>query len=194
MATSSEKAAQAATAQDDHKALTVSRDELLTGGNDVAFRDLLHNFFAFAARMEAVRTKFGSFIGLSATQYMILISIARTADPESRGVNQIADHLHLSGAFVTLEVNKLVKAKFVSKQPHPTDGRRVILNVTTQGRRQLEQLARFQQPVNDALFGSLSIEQFTQLCTIMRQLVSTSDQALHLANYLDETMRGKAVG
>lgn len=170
-------------------ALTISREELLTGGTDVAFRGLLHNFFAFAARMEAVRSKFGSFIGLSSTQYMILISIARTADPEDRGINQIADHLHLSGAFVTLEVNKLVKAKYVSKQPHPTDGRRIILSVTEQGRFHLEQLARFQQPVNDVIFGTLTAEQFSELCTIMRQLVDSSDQALHLANYLDESMR-----
>lgn len=185
---------QGAGSQDIHQALTISREELLTGGNDVGFRELLHNFFAFAARMEAVRSKFGSFIGLSATQYMILISIARTEDPEDRGVNQVADHLHLSGAFVTLEVNKLVKAKFVSKQPHPTDGRRVILNVTPQGRSQLEELARFQQPVNDALFASLSTEQFSQIRTIMRQLVASSDQALHLANYLEESMRKKAIG
>jgi MarR family transcriptional regulator, organic hydroperoxide resistance regulator len=176
-------------AKSGHPALTISREELLTGGTDVAFRGLLHNFFAFAARMETVRSKFGNFIGLSSAQYMILISIARIEDPENRGINQIADHLHLSGAFVTLEVNKLVKAKYVSKQPHLTDRRRVILNVTRQGRSQLEELARFQQPVNDALFSSLSTEQFTQLCTIMRQLVDSSDQALHLANYLDESMR-----
>lgn len=166
------------------RSLTVSREELLRNGSDAAFRDLLHDFFAFASRMDAVRTKFGNFIGLPAWQYMILITIARMSEEEEGGINQIAEHLHLSGAFVTIEVNKLAKANYVVKKPHPTDGRRVILSITSEGRQQLEKLAQFQRPVNDVLFGSLSSDQFADLCKMMRQLAADCDQALNLATFL----------
>lgn len=41
--------------------------------------------------------------------------------------------MHLSGAFVTIEVNKLVFAGLVDKQRHTDDRRRVVLR-TSEGR------------------------------------------------------------
>lgn len=167
--------------------LTVSREDLLVDGTDTAFRDLLHDFFAFASQMEKVRAMFGEFIGLSSTQYMALIAISRMGSDGELGINQLAEHLHLSGAFVTIEVNKLGKAGYVIKQPHPTDGRRIVLELTPNGSKALERLAEFQRPVNDALFASLDSKAFSELQTVFRHLANDGEKALALAEYIRKT-------
>lgn len=167
-------------------ALTVSRQELLIDGSDTAFRDLLHDFFAFAAQMEKARAMFGEHIGLSSTQYMALITISRIGAGGELGINQLAEHLHLSGAFVTIEVNKLVKAGYVVKHPHPVDGRRIIAEMTPRGAAALERLAAFQRPVNDALFASLDARRFAQLRTIFSGLADNGEKALRLAAYMKD--------
>lgn len=171
--------------------LTTSRTELLRDGEDGAFRELLHDYFAFAQNLEEARIKFAAHIGLSATQYMILIAIAHGSPEKPLGINQIAKRLHLSGAFVTIEVNKLVAEGLVDKKPHPTDGRRVQLFTTRTGIDRLGRLAAFQRPVNDALFDGLSAEEFRQLAGILARLADNGHPAIKLADHLESAMDGQ---
>ncbi|MFK4533383.1 DNA-binding MarR family transcriptional regulator [Bradyrhizobium ottawaense] len=74
--------------------------------------------------LEACREIFAGFVDLSPTQYLILIPIKNSTAAEPMGVNQVAERLYLSGAFVTNEINKLVSDSLLEKSPHPEDGRR----------------------------------------------------------------------
>lgn len=106
----------------DERLLTVTRSELLSEAEDTAFRAMLYDFFAFGSTLDTARAGFASYVGLTPTQYLSLIVIAR-ADPQAPvGVNQVAARLHLTGAFVTNEINKLAQDGFVEKKPHPSDG------------------------------------------------------------------------
>ena len=162
---------------------TVSRPELLVDGSDADFRALIHSTLAFSARVLAIRDGFGAILGLSGAQYSILISIGRLQGEDGVGVNAIAEHLHLSGAFVTIEVNKLVAASLVTKAPDPDDGRRVRLKVTQAASRKLATLLPVQSPVNDALFARLSKTEFAALGKIMNKLVGNSEEALALLDF-----------
>src|SRR3979411_2173642 len=85
---------------------TVTRPELLIEGSDRAFRQFVHDTLAFSARLQQVRGQLGQVIGLSGTQYTVLIAIAHLSGTEEKvGVNLVADHLHFSGAFITIEIN-----------------------------------------------------------------------------------------
>lgn len=162
---------------------TVSRPALLIDGSDKVFRQMVHDTLAFTARIQEVRSRFGQFLGLPGTQYTILMAIAHRQD-EGVGVNAIADHLHLSGAFVTTEINKLVAAGLVEKQAHPNDRRRVLLRITDTARDRLAKLSPIQMQGNDALFDCLDANAFQSLRTIMAQLVICGDNALRLLDYL----------
>lgn len=165
--------------------LTASRDALLVDGSDQEFRELVHDMLAFASAIQEVRNRLGGLIGLSGTQYTILTSIARLGETTpDLGVNQLAEHLHLSGAFVTIEVNKLVAAGLVAKVPNPEDRRRVLLSVTKEAEHRLEAMIAVQCPANDALFEPLSGADFTALRRIMGNLAGTGDRTLALINYL----------
>lgn len=166
------------------KSTTITRPELLRNGTDADFRQTVHSLLAFSTRLEAVRQQFGAHIGLRGIQYTILISIAHMQGDNGIGINAIARHLSLSGAFVTNEVGKLIKLDLVIKRSNPEDRRRVLLRVTPKSDALLASLIPTQQEVNDVLFGPLADQDFDHLCTLAPQLAESADKALALAQYL----------
>ncbi len=169
--------------------LTVSKPALLDQGDDRKFRALLYDFFAFGSSLEAARATFGSHIGLSPTQYLALIAISQAPEDEPVGVSSVARRLQLSGAFVTIEINKLVAEGLVEKQSDPQDGRRVRLRITEASRERLVRLAALQKPVNDALFGALNAEEFDTLAQLMRRLANGGGRAVEIASHLEASLR-----
>lgn len=165
--------------------LTIGRPELLIDGSDRKFRQLVHDFFAFMARHEALRNGHARRIGLAGIDYTMLISIAHLSRLGPVNVRDIADHLHVTTGFVTNVTRKLQELGLVTKTRDPEDGRRTVLTVTDAGLGRLEKLAPYQRRANDVEFGLLSEEQFLQLCRIMADLVAASDDALDLQKKLE---------
>ncbi|MGM4920837.1 MarR family transcriptional regulator [Tardiphaga sp. 813_E8_N1_3] len=163
---------------------TISRPQLMVDGSDRAFRQFVHDTLAFSARLQAVRGQLGAVIGLSGTQYTVLIAIAHLSGTDEKiGVNQVAEHLHFSGAFITIEINKLVSNGLVEKETDEEDRRRVILTITPKARALLNELAPVQRPVNDMLFRSMSAADFERTRKLMSEMVDAADEAIRLLDY-----------
>jgi DNA-binding MarR family transcriptional regulator len=164
--------------------LTISRPELLINGSDRHFRRLVHGLFGFLARHEGVRSGHAATIGLVGIEYTVLISIRHLAVEETDvSVNRVAEHLFLSGAFVTTVTNKLVNKGLIHKLPDPADRRRVRLEVSEQGNALLAELAPVQRQVNDVQFGCLSTAEFLHLLDLTERLIESSDRAIRLQSY-----------
>jgi DNA-binding MarR family transcriptional regulator len=99
-------------------------------------------------------------------------------------VGQVAARLHRSGAFITLEVNKLVAKGVLAKADDPADGRRVLLTVSKAGEALARSLAPVQQQVNDVLFACLDRKGFERLRALASELVGCGDRATALIEYL----------
>jgi DNA-binding MarR family transcriptional regulator len=164
--------------------LTVSRPELLAGGSDSDFRRLVHGLFGFLARHEAIREGHGARIGLAGIEYTVLISIAHLGVAGEVNVKTIADHLRVSGAFVTTVTRKLQLLGLVQKTPGDVDRRRIVLTVTDKGFGLLHELAPEQRKINDVEFACLSRERFQLLLEIVEDLVACGDRAVALQRYL----------
>ena len=164
--------------------LTVSRPELLIGGSDREFRHLVHGLFGFLARHEKIRAGHARTIGLVGIEYTVLISIAHLSIDGDLSIKRVADHLHLSGAFITSTVRRLVQLGLVHKRPDQGDRRRVTLTVSAKGHTLLEQLAPKQRQINDIEFGCLSREEFRLLLGIVDRLIEAGDSAVALQAYL----------
>jgi DNA-binding MarR family transcriptional regulator len=179
---------------DDEKAavpdalLTASKPELLDKDGDRTLRGLLYDFFAFGRSLEAARAKFASYAGLSPTQYLIMIAIRNSSADEPMGINQLAATLRLSGAFITNEVNKLVADGVLEKSTHPSDARRVQLVATEKGFGLLTRLAAVQRPVNDALFGTLTRDEFKLLSQLLSRLAAGGDRAVGFVEYFEASI------
>ncbi len=163
---------------------TVSKPELIIDGTDDEFRSFIHDFLAFSAMLTDIRGGFGEYIGLTGIAYTTLMSVKHLQGRTGIGVNAVAEHLHLSGAFITTEVAKLVNLGLISKRTNAKDKRRVLLTISPAGRKLLAELVDVQAPVNDALFDTLSSDEFVRLKEIMARLVPCAARALSLLAYL----------
>ncbi len=166
--------------------LTVSRTALLTGSDDRKFRELVHAFFAFQARHEAIRDGHAAYIGLAGIQYTILISIGHLEAEGPVTVKTVCDHLRMSSAFIAVETAKLVARDLIAKARDPKDARRTLLKTTAQGYALLAKLAPAQRAVNDIEFGGLSQRDFTQLHRTMNRLIENCDAALAMQRLLEQ--------
>ena len=163
--------------------LTVTRPELLNDGTDRDFRKLVHNIFAFMARHETIRDGHARQIGLAGVEYTILISIGHLGLDGDVNVKTIADHLHMSGAFVTTVTSKLQTLGLVEKTQDSVDRRRISLAITENGKALLRKLAPYQREINDVEFGPLSREDFQAVSRILEALIDSSDKAFALQRY-----------
>jgi DNA-binding MarR family transcriptional regulator len=164
--------------------LTTSRPELLPDGRDRQFRHLVHALFGFAARHERIRDGHARVIGLAGIEYTVLIAIAHLARDADVNVKTVADHLHLSGAFITSVTQRLLQLGLIHKETDAEDRRRVTLTVSKSGRVALERLAPVQRKVNDEEFGCLSHAEFELLTGIVDRLLESGARAVALQNYL----------
>ena len=163
--------------------LTITRSELLNDGTDRDFRKLVHNIFAFMARHESIRDGHAKQIGLAGVEYTILISIGHLGLDGDVNVKTIADHLHMSGAFVTTVTSKLQTLGLVEKTQDSVDRRRISLAITEKGRALLRKLAPYQREINDVEFSPLSRDDFQTISRILEALIDSSDKAFALQRY-----------
>ena len=163
--------------------LTVTRSELLNDGTDRDFRKFVHNIFAFMARHEAIRDGHARQIGLAGIEYTVLISIGHLALDGDVNVKTVADHLHMSGAFITTVTSKLQTLGLVEKTQDSVDRRRISLVTTEKGKSLLRTLAPYQREINDVEFASLSKEEFQFLSKIIEDLIESGNEAVALQRY-----------
>jgi len=163
--------------------LTITRPELQNHGTDRDFRRLVHNIFAFMARHEAIRDGHARQIGLAGIEYTVLISIGHLALDGDVNVKTVADHLHMSGAFITTVTSKLQGLGLVEKTQASGDRRRISLLITEKGKDLLRSLAPYQREINDVEFASLSKDDFRFLSQILEALINSSDEAVALQRY-----------
>jgi MarR family transcriptional regulator, organic hydroperoxide resistance regulator len=164
--------------------LTISRSELLSEGRDRQFRHLVHALFGFAAHHERIRSGHARVIGLAGIEYTVLIAIAHLSQDGDVNVKTVADHLYLSGAFITSVAGRLLRLGFIRKKTDAGDRRRVTLTVSQNGRAALERLAPVQCKVNDVEFGCLDRKEFELLTGIVDRLIDSGTRAVVLQNYL----------
>ena len=160
---------------------TVSRAALLVNGSDTEFRRLIHDLIAYSHKLDACRDAFAAIVGISGVQYEILMLVSRA---DGLSIGGVAARLHRSGAFITVEANKLVETGLLDKASDPADGRRVLLKNTSKSLQLLERLSPYQRRINDVLFECLDAKRFRLLRALAGDLVACGDRAVALLDYL----------
>ena len=113
-------------------------------------------------------------------QYEILMLASRA---DGLSVGEVAQRLHRSGAFITIEANRLVQRGILAKGSDPADGRRVRLGVTAKGRALIARMAPHQRRINDVLFECLDGRRFAQLRALAAELVACGDRAVAMLEW-----------
>jgi DNA-binding MarR family transcriptional regulator len=169
---------------------TTARAELTADGTGERFRHLVNDLLTIAVRMDAVRERFAQLVGVTAPQYTVLVTVAHLEGaPAGATVRAVAEHMHVSGAFVTAETGKLAKKGLLAKRPNPADGRSVLLTMTAKGRKALDTALPHIRAVNDVFFGKLGAEEFERLAAAAARIVEASPAAVLLAHALSAGAR-----
>jgi DNA-binding MarR family transcriptional regulator len=161
--------------------LTVSRPALLAQGSDAEFRGLIHDLIAYGHKLDACRDAFAAIAGVSGVQYEILMLVSRA---DGLPVGEVAARLHRSGAFITIEANKMAERGILDKASDPADGRRVLLKMNVKSHQLLERIAPYQQRINDVLFEFVDARRFRELRALAGELVGRGDRAVAMLESL----------
>lgn len=153
-------------------------------GGDADFRGLIYDIFTMTVNFDRIRERMATALGLSGIQYHILMVVAELSADTPVTITGVAERLHTSGAYVTMETKKLMRRGFLGKHPNPDDGRSVIVTLTDEGRAAVDAFAPHLQAVNDELFDGIGPETFRQFCAIADHMSRTSTRAADLAEIL----------
>jgi DNA-binding MarR family transcriptional regulator len=96
-----------------------------------------------ARRLRVERIAQGSIAqALSDTQLAALATLERHA---TMSPGELADHEKVQPPSMTRVITALEERKLVTRMPHPTDGRQVVLTVTAEGRALVHQARRLRE-------------------------------------------------
>jgi DNA-binding MarR family transcriptional regulator len=163
-----------------------ARPELLVDGSDREFRQFVHNLFSFLSLHTAIRDCYAACLGLAGPQYTILLCIQHLAADGPVNIRDVAEHLRLSGSFVTIETNKLEKAGLISKKRDSRDRRAVSLIVNPAGDALLNSIAPVRRKVSNVQFASLSSKEFQIMAPLVKGLIPCGERALNLLKFMQE--------
>lgn len=157
-------------------ALSTSLKGLLKEGSDKEFLQLIYNLLSLSNVMVRNREHFAAYIGVTDQQYVIMTILYETPGAT---VSHIANQIHVSSQFITLETGKLVKKGLIDKRPHEVDRRSVSLTLTQRGQTLLREVWPLRRRTNDLTFQSLTKERAAILDEIIGTLVMGAKIALH---------------
>jgi DNA-binding MarR family transcriptional regulator len=125
-----------------------------------------------------VRDELGARLGISGAGYSVFMAIAQAPGAEGVSVGDVARHLRVSGAFVTVEAGKLARSGLVQKRVNPSDRRGVLLRLSAEGRRRLEALLPDLRAINDELFGPIARDDFLVASRVLAGLSARFEAAV----------------
>jgi MarR family transcriptional regulator, organic hydroperoxide resistance regulator len=157
-------------------AISTSLKCLIKDGSDRDFRRLIYNLLSLSNVMLHNREHFAAYIGVTHQQYVIMTILCETPGAT---VSHIANQIHVSSQFITLETGKLIKKGLIDKQPNESDRRSVSLSLTAKGHTLLREVWPLRLRTNDLTFQSLTKERAAILDEIIGKLVMGAKIALH---------------
>lgn len=158
--------------------LTVSHREMLTAGHDHEFRQTIYTIVQVLSEVESCGAAFGRAIGLTRSQFAVLMGVAYQQGETGVRINTLAKYVQLASTHVTTEVGVLSRKGLVSKAVDPEDRRSVLVRLSPKGEEMVTSIAPFVRRVNDLLFNGISREQLKALREIFTVLSLNSEFAL----------------
>ena len=129
-------------------------------------------------RLQTCREAFGRAIGLTGSQFAVLIGTAYRQQSEGVSIRALADHVQLAPTHVTTEVGRLTRKGLLSKRANERDRRGVLVRLTPTGESALIKLAPFLRRVNDLLFANISRREFDAVARFLTTFALNTEYAL----------------
>lgn len=158
--------------------LTISSAELLVGGKDDDFRQVIYLFVKVLGRLSMCREAFGRAIGLTGSQFAVLIGVAYRQGEEGVTVKDLARYVQLAPTHVTTEVGRLSRKGLLRKRSGSEDKRSILVSLAAEGEAAVKQVAPFVRKINDLLFVGVSAADLSAAHATFSKLSRNSEYAV----------------
>ncbi len=158
--------------------LTVSHREMLNSGRDDEFRQTIYTIIQVLSELESCGAAFGRAIGLTRSQFAVLMGVAYQQGETGVRINVLAKYVQLASTHVTTEVGVLSRKGLVSKNVDLEDRRSVLVRLSPKGEATVTSIAPFVRRVNDLLFKGVAREQLKAMRETFTALSMNSEFAL----------------
>lgn len=180
MAKSSRKKARRSPLQDSGFSVpsTISRRDFFKNGSDDWFRDALYRLVQALSRLLVCREAFGRQLGLTGSQFTVLIGVAYRQGHSGVTVASLANYIGLAATHVTTEVGRLIRKDLLIKRRNESDRRSVLISLSPQGEAAVESVAPMVRGINDLLFKNIDRKQFATVNDFVKTLLVNSEYAI----------------
>lgn len=157
---------------------TISNPDFLKHGSDAAFREAIYALLQSAARLSTCREAFGRALGLTGSQFAVLIGVAYRQGEDGVTVRDLSRHVALASTHVTTEIGRLIEGGLLVKRPNESDRRSVLISLSRAGENAILEVSPFVRTVNDLLFAEISPHDLAIASKVARKLVTNSEFAM----------------
>src|SRR5215204_1305486 len=157
---------------------TITLAPMLKAGGDVAFRETLYLMALTFSRLTTCRDAFGRMLGLTASQFIVLIGTAHRQGNEGVTIRALADHTQLAATHVTTEVGRLIGKGLLIKEANTRDRRSVLVRLSPKGEAAIRSINPLLRRVNDRLFQNVSRGEFDVVSRFLVKFAHNSEDAL----------------
>jgi DNA-binding MarR family transcriptional regulator len=158
--------------------LTVSHRALLDNGADLAFRETLYLMFLSFGRLQVCREAFGRALGLTGSQYAVLIGTAYRQGTGGVSIRALAEHIQLAPTHVTTEVGRLIRKGLLVKKVNARDRRGVLVRLSARGEAEIARVTPLVRRINDLLFANIPRREFAAVSHFLATFAANSERAL----------------
>ena len=113
--------------------------------------------------------------GLHWWQYDVLATLRRQGEPFRMTASDLAEASRLTSGAMTNRIDRLERSGLVRRDPDPADGRRVLVQLTAQGRRLVEKAMAARFEIAAAALSCLRPQQRRQLSDLLRRMLLAQD-------------------
>lgn len=160
------------------KQQTISRSDLLSDGSDDWLRDIIYRLAQISGRLSSCRDAFGREIGLTPSQFLVLMGVAYKQGATGVAITSLAQHIGLAATHVTTEVGRLARKDILIKRPSEEDRRSVLVSLTPEGGALVAQVSPLVRKINDILFSDINKEELKVVLGFAEKLILNSEYAL----------------
>ena len=112
--------------------------------------------------------------------------LAQYQGSEGVSVSEVAQHLHVTTAFITGEIRRLEQDGLVQKRRNPQDGRGILLRLTSAGETGVQRIGPERLLVNDHLFRGISGKDFRHLSQTVASLIDDFAQTVDMLKMMSK--------
>lgn len=157
---------------------TVTLPPMLVDDNDLAFRETIYLMALAFDRLHSCREGFGRALGLTASQFIVLIGTAHRQGKEGVTIRALADHTQLAATHVTTEVGRLIDKGLLTKEANSRDRRSVLVRLSPAGEAAIRAVNPLLRQVNDRLFQDVTRSEFDVVSRFLAKFARNSEEAL----------------